>query len=266
MRGFDLASSGRSRVCRFVIAMVLPIGAASAAKAAVLLGGFQGPGDPTDAGWIDVNNGQPITTDPNSSFVPTGVPGYPLSLQESGASTFANPSALELQFSPAQIAAFNANSYLTFTFSVPTGAATAGFNQIYNLAFNGTGYPYSNFMNGGSAAATWGTYSAAMGTTSFNQNGEPNFFFFAGDAALDSETVTINYSSILPAIMAGGEGFLQMTFQGNTGGGSPAIQDFNNIELSTGAFGAAAPVPEPVSASLIGLASLGLMARRQRRS
>jgi len=266
MRRFDLASLGRSRVCRFVIALVLPICAASGAKAAVLLGGFQGPTDPTDAGWSDVNNGMPITTDPNSSFVAAGVPGSPLSLQESGAGSFANPSALELNFSPTQIAAFNANSYLTFTFSVPTGAATAGFSQIYNIAFNGTGYPYSNFMNGGSAAATWGTYSSASGTTSFNQSGEPNYYFFAGDAALDSETVTINYSSILPAIEAGGEGFLQMTFQGNTGGGAPAIQDFNNIELSTGAFGATAPVPEPVSASLIGVASLGLMGRRRRRN
>jgi hypothetical protein len=247
----------------FALAVAPILGFASAASAQTVLGSFQGPTDPTDAGWIDVNNGDAITIDPNSSFVAAGVPGAPLSLQESGAGTFASPSALELQFSPAQVAAFNANSYLTFTFSVPTGSATAGFSQLYNLAFNGSGYSYSNFMNGGSAAATWGTYSQAIGNTGTNQNGEPNFYLFGGDPALDTETVTINYSSILPAIEAGGEGFLQMTFQGNTGGGAPAIQDFNNIVLSTAPFGSDA-VPEPVSAATMGLASLGLLIRRRR--
>jgi hypothetical protein len=167
-----------------------------------------------------------------------------------GPGGFGTPTQLELQFSPAQVAAFNANSWLTFTFSVPTGSATAGFNQIYNIAINAPGYGYNNFMNGGNAAATWGTYSQASGTTSFNQTGEPNYYFFAGDAALDTETITINYSSILPAIIAGGESYLQMTIQGNTGGGSPLIQDFNNVELST------QPVPEPATLALAGLGGI----------
>jgi hypothetical protein len=233
-------------------------------QAQYVLGSFQGPSDPTDAGWIDANNSDPITADPNASFVAAGVPGYPLSLQLSGAGGFGNPSQLELQFSSAQRTAFNANSWLTFTFSVAPGAATAGFNQIYNIAINAPGYGYNNFMNGGNAAATWGTYSQAQGTTSFNQSGEPNFYFFAGDAALDTETVTVNYSSILPAIEAGGESYLQMTFQGNTGGGSPLIQDFNNVELSTGAFGA---VPEPGTLALAGLGGImGMLAIRRRKS
>jgi hypothetical protein len=221
-----------------------------AARAQYILGSFQGSSDPTDVGWFDVNNGLSITNDSNASFVAAGVPGYPLSLQMSGAGGFGTPSQLELQFSSTQIAAFNANSWLTFTFSVAPGSATAGFNQIYNIAFNAPGYGYNNFMNGGNAAATWGTYSTAQGLTSFNQSGEPNFYFFSGDAALDTETVSVNYSSILPAIEAGGESYLQITFQGNTGGGSPAIQDFNQIELST------QPVPEPGTLALAGLGGI----------
>lgn len=252
-----------SRMHYFGAAMLAMVGAASAARAAVVLGAFQGASDPTDAGWSDVNNGDPITTDPNSSFPAAGVPGYALSLQESGTGSFANPSALEIGLSPTQIAAFNANSYLTFTFSAPTGSATGGYNQIYNIAFNAPSYGYNNFMNGGNAAATWGTYSSATGNTSSNQSGEPNFYLYSGDPAVFSQTVTVNYSSILPAIMAGSESYVQITFQGNTGGGAPSMQDFNNIELSAGPFGAS--VPEPVSASLIGMASLGLLARRHRR-
>lgn len=252
----------KSLICGSILAIsaLAPI----AARAQYVLGSFQGPTDPTDVGWIDSNNNDPISADPNASFVAAGVPGDPLSLQLTGAGSFGNPSSLELQFSPAQVAAFNANTWLTFTFSVAPGAATAGFNQIYNIAINAPGYGYNNFMNGGSAAATWGTYSQATGTTSFNQSGEPNYYFFPGDAALDSETVTINYSSILPAIEAGGEGYLQMTFQGNTGGGSPAIQDFNNVELSTAAFGA---VPEPGTLALAGLGGImGMLAIRRRKS
>ena len=234
-----------------------------ASHAQYILGSFQGASDPTDAGWIDSNNSDPITSDPNASFVAAGVPGSPLSLQMSGAGGFGTPSALELQFSPAQVAAFNANSWLTFTFSVAPGSATGGYNQIYNLVFNAPGYGYNNFMNGGSAATTWGTYSQAQGNTGSNQNGEPNFYFYAGDPTLDTETVTVNYSSILSSIEAGGESYLQMTIQGNTGGGSPAIQDFNQVELSTAAFGA----PEPGTLALAGMGGvMGLLAMRRRKS
>jgi len=268
MRRFELASLRCSRVCRFGIALVLPICMASAAKAVVVLGSFQGATDPTDAGWINANNSDPITADPGSSFVADGVPGYPLSLQETftgRAPTFAQPSYLELQFSPAQVAAFNANTYLTFTFSVPTDGATGGYSQIYNLNFNAPGIGFTNLENGGNAATTWAVTSQSEGSNSNNQSGEPNFYFYAGEPTLFSETVTVNYTSLLPSIIAGGEGYLQLSFQGNTGGGAPSVQDFNNVVLSTAPFGVDAAVPEPVSASLIGLASLGLMARRRHR-
>jgi hypothetical protein len=261
---------GQSRISHFAVAALLSLGVASAAKAVVLLGGFQGASDPTDAGWTDLQNSDPITTDPLSSFPAAGVPGYAQSLQivnQGLAPGFGNPASLQIQLNPTQVAALNANSYLTFTFSTLTGSATGGYNQIYNLVFNAPGYGYNNFMSGSSAATTWGVYSqsesiAGVGNSQ-NQSGEPNFYMYAGDPSLDSETVTVNYSSILPAIIAGGESYVQIDWQGNTGGGAAGNEIFNNVVLSTAPFGVDA-VPEPVSASLIGVASLGLLARRRR--
>ena len=253
------------------------LGITTAAKAQYVLGSFQGASDPTDAGWIDSNNSNPITSDPNSTF-PTGVvPGYPQSLEMlPSASGFGDPT-LELQFSPAEAAAFNANSYLTFTMSAPTstagGAATSGYFQDYNLAFNsptalgGTGY--YNMMNGGSAAATWGTYSQAQGSTSNNQNGEPNFYFYAGAPSLFSETVTIDYAATpnfaeLMAADTGPGSYLQMSFQFNQGGFPAGVAPLplymNNVVLSTQPFGV---VPEPASLGLLGIAGLGLLRRRR---
>ena len=63
---------------------------------------------------------------------------------------------------------------------------------------------------------------------------------------MDTETITINYSSIKAALAAGGESYLQMTIQGTYGGGAPTIQDCNNAELTT-------LVPEPATLALAGL-------------
>jgi len=87
---------------------------------------------------------------------------------------------------------------------------------------------------------------------------------YSGDPALDSETVTVNYASILPAIIAGGESYVQIDFTGNTGGGAPGIQDFNNVVLSTAPFGVDAPVPEPASLGLLSMAGMGLLLRVRR--
>ena len=244
--------------CLALMAVGLTMGSS---QAQFVLGSFQGASDPNNAGWTSA--GVAIATAPTASFVAVGVPdpNGSDSLQLTGAGGFGTPSTLELAFSPAQIAAFNANSYLQFTFSAQPGAATAGYNQIYNIAFNAPGYGYNNFMSGGSAAATWGTYSTATSVlgegTSNNQNGEPNYYFYSGDPSLNSETITVNYSSILPAIIAGGEGYLQITFQGQTAGGSPASQLFNNVELL--------PAPEPTTMALLGLGALvGTFAVRRR--
>ena len=236
--------------------------AAGSAQAQYVLGSFQGASDPNNAGWIDVNDNQPITSSVFASFASGVVPGYAQSLDLNVfgyEGTFGQPT-LELQFSPAEIAAFNANTLLTFTMSVPSDGATAGYWQIYNLVLNAPGFGYNNVGSGGNQAATWGAHSTATGDTGNNQNGMPNFYFYTGVKALQTETVTFDYSSFKSAIIAGGESYLQLTFQGNQGGftgGPPDDIYLNNIYLS---------VPEPTTMSLMGagIALTGLLIRRRK--
>jgi PEP-CTERM motif len=231
------------------------IGFGGSSQAQTVLGSFQGSSDPLNAGWVNPNTGNSITTDPADSFVAAGVPGFAQSLQVTGtAGTFGSDS-LQLQFSPAQIAAFNANSYITFTFSVPAWTS-GGFSQIFNLALNATGYGYNN--------QSWANSQTSGNNSATTPGSDPNFFFFNG-SPLQSQVVTLNYSSVLPAIEAGGEGFLQMTLQGNQGGGAPAFIYINNVVLSTAPFGVS-PVPEPTSMAVFGIGALtGMLALRRRK-
>jgi hypothetical protein len=207
-------------------------------QAQYLLGSFQGTNDPTDAGWVNALNSNSIATIP-SDFVAAGVPGYPESLRITSVGTNFPANGLQLNFSTSQIAAFNSNTYITFTFSVPSAAfsgSTAGYSQMYNLALNAPLLGYVNVGAGSNAAATWGsTNFAATGATSGNQNGMPNFYFNS-QSPQHTEIVTFNYSSLLPVIMSN-ETYLQLVFQGNQGGGAPAYFYLNNVVLSTSPFG-----------------------------
>jgi len=233
------------KIFQKIVTMAALLGGMTAgAQAQVLIGGFQGPTDPTDYGWTE--NGTSITNNLNCNFVAAGVPGYANSLVIGGAGTFGNPSSLQLSLSTAQIQTLLNNSWLTFTFSVPASSATGGYNQLYNVQFQFSGAGYgsgsTNWMSGGSAAATWGTYSIAEGNTNSNQNGEPNYYLYSGYPMM-SQTVTFNYSGLTNAIIAGGLGYLNILFQGNTGGGSVATQIWNSVVLSAAPFGAALEAP-----------------------
>ena len=237
--------------------LVTAIGLVSGStQAQTVLGSFQGSSDPLNAGWINANSSNPINSDSSSSFLAAGVSGYAQSLDLSAAGhagTFGYPS-LELQFGASQIAAFNANSYLTFTFSVP--AATAGgFSQIYNLVLNAPGYGYNN--------QSWANSQTSGDNGNTSAGGDPNFYFYNGSPVQTME-VTYNYSSVLSAIEAGGESYLQLTFQGNQGGGAPTDFYFNNVVLSTSSFGVNA-VPEPASMALLGFGSLASVLSLRRR-
>lgn len=248
----------------FSSAAALMLGVTTAAKGQVLIGGFQGASDPTDTGWIDTYNSDAITSDPLSTFPSGVVPGYAQSLQMAAGTTgFGNPS-FKLDFSSAQIAAFNANSWLTFTISIQPGTASGGYYQLYNLAYNTGGSGYNNFCSGSS----WATYSQSSGNTNNNQTGEPNWYFpYSGNPSVLTEVVTVNYSSLLTPTFIAGESYLQWTWQFNqsvTGASTTTLPILvNNVELSPLAFGA---VPEPASLSLVGLGAMGLMARRRRRA
>ena len=239
---------------------------ATAAHAQYVLGSFQGAGDPTDAGWYDNISGSPITSSTNYSFVAGGVPGYALSLAANpGGAGFGHPD-LQLNLSSAQIAAFNANSYLTFTLSLPTTGFTSGYYQLYNFAAsaaNGSGY--GNLMTSGS----WNTQfepttPGDTASTANNQSGQPNFYLYSGAEPLFSEIVSINYSSLLTSSSvlendtANG---LSLYFQFNQGEPNLPIY-INNVVLSSQAFG----VPEPASMALMGagIALTGMMIRRRK--
>jgi hypothetical protein len=219
---------------KITTAIVILMCVALTANAQYLLGSFQGASDPTDAGWVDPNNSDPITTDPTASFVAAGVSSYPLSLNMSAAGqagSFGYPS-LQLDFSPAQVAAFNTNSWVTFTFSVPAETNTGGYAQIYNLVLNAPGYGYNN--------QSWANAMEMGNTNNTSAGGDPNYYFNAGSNGMETMVITYNYSSVTNAIIAGGESYLQMRFQGNQGGGGSTNFLFNNVVLSTTPFGSAA--------------------------
>jgi hypothetical protein len=225
-----------------ILAAAFGLALATTVKAQVLLGGFQGPGDPTDAGWIDVQAGVPITTSTSCTF-PTGVvsnytQSLAISVPTNHAGAFGWPT-LQLQMSAAQITAFYTNSWITFTFSVPAWT-NGGYSQIYNLVLNAPGYGYNN--------QSWANALEMGATNNTTPGGDPNYYFYNGVPAR-TMVVSYNYSSVLAAIQAGisnsvatnGASYLQLTFQGNQGGGAPVQPAWymNSVVLSQTAFGTA---------------------------
>ena len=223
-----------------------------------VLGSFQGSGDPTDVGWSDWSSSIAITatappTDNQYSFVAAGVPGYAQSLEI----TPANPGYsqnLSYNLNSSQMAAFYANSYVTFTFSAPAApqGVTGGYSQIASFYVNAPGWGFT--------ALPW-SLSSAQGNTQFNQSGQPTYYYYGG-SPFESQTVTINYSSILPQISAN-PGYMQFIFLSESGGGAPADYFINNVVLSTAPFGVDA-VPEPCTMALLGLGAAALTSLRRR--
>jgi hypothetical protein len=228
-------------------------GLAVAAQAQTTIGSWQGYGANGSEGWIDWGNGQSITSAGNTapagaySFVDSLIPGYDssLQLQRSG---WSQSLSIKLQNTPGDTAAFLDNHLLTFTFSVDAGAATSGFDQINTFIINAPGWGFNQ--------VPWSDFTAT-GDQASNGN-MPNFYFW-GQGGILTQTVTVDYSSILPEISAN-PGYIEIIFTTNNGGGAPNYLNFNDVVLSGG------PVPEPSTLALIGLGAASMLWLRRKNS
>lgn len=214
-------------------------------------------------GWINSLSGGTSITDTAISpgiysFVGGAVSGYSQSLQINQGG-YGSTLAIKLQDN-GYVDDFLDNRLLSFTFSVPSAAAsgsTAGYSQVYALTLNASGFGYNNI----GSADTWPNTTATGDTGNNSAGGQPNFYFYSG-APARTETVTIDYSSLLPAITATPtNGYIELMFTFNNGGGAPANFFLNNVTLS----GGPAAAPEPSALALVGVGVVGLLAARRTR-
>ena len=199
------------------LAIIALLGGLMVAAQAQVIGSWQG----TDDGWIDwgkAGNGLSITNPANMpgkyQFVSGVVPGYGQSLQLSQ-SGWNQSLAIKLENLPGGKQAFLNNHLLSITWSVPAGT-DGGYEQL-GLTINAQGYGFNS--QPGSVMSITGAGSV---------NGDNAEMGFWAGSPVQTQTVTWDYSSILPAIAAGGTGWIELIFTSNSGGNAPGIFYFNN--------------------------------------
>ncbi len=240
-----LSTKHISTMAATAVALLLPL----SGFGQTVIGSWQ---DTDGDGWIDWGTQGALSTLPAKySYANVPVSGYAQSLKITQAGWNQNL-ALKLQ-NNGYVDDFENNHLLSFTFSVPAASetgSTSGYSQMASFYINSPAGFSSVAWNSG----LW-SYS---GSTSGNQSGMPNFYYYDG-APARSQTVTLDYSSLLPAIGAN-PGWLEIIFATNNGGGAPDYCYMNNVVLYGG------PVPEPSAFALMGLGVASLLALRRRRS
>jgi hypothetical protein len=206
-------------------------------QAQVVIGSWQ---TGQSEGWLDNSDQLPITDPSNTnkySFVKAGVPGYQYSLQitDPGYNTDLYINLTTLGGEPA---GFEDNAWLTFTFSVPAWT-NGGYSQIANVLLNAQGF------YGGMEGNDW-VNTVCKGNTgaNYNNGSQPNYYFYNG-IAMQTQVVSIDYSSYVSQIQSAGAGWIEVSFTENNGGGAPPYYFLNNVVLSTAPFGIDAASPPP---------------------
>ena len=231
------------------VSIIAVLSSFAVAAQAQVIGSWQGAGD---NGWIDWGNLTSITAPANMpvpySFAAGVVPGYAQSLQLTKAG-WSQDLSIKLENTPGDMAAFLNNHLFSITWSVPAGAG-GGYEQLWGLYINASSYGFN--LQPASEVSTTGSGSKS-GT-----GGELDFW--SGSPA-QTQTITWDYSSILPSITATpSSGYIELVLTSNSGGGAPNTFYFNNAVLSGG------PVPEPSTLALIGLGVAGLFWLRRKNS
>ena len=220
---------------------VLALGAVS--SQAQVIGDWQD--ESSGDGWIDWHNGDSVTSDPEFSFVANAVPGYTQSLQLNNSGWQQNLS-IKLEYYPPDQADFFNNTIFELTWAIPAGTG-GGYNQMWVLSINANGYSYvaqndPQIISGSGSLANGGTSSELD-----DWSGSP----------IQTQTVAWNYASILPTLIADGNGptsgYVELSLTSNSGNGSPGVFDFESAEL--------VPEPNTIALGVIGASSL-LLRRR----
>jgi PEP-CTERM motif len=237
--GQDISTVGgfmrQSRIQAIVLAALISLGAASAARANFVLGSFEGNSADGFGTW----NGSAVvpfasdTTGSAYSYSSYGATDGSVALDVTNPASYEQDLAYDFGVN-GDIAQFMSNDVLSFTATAPAaGAATAGYWQVYQVFLNGQGGSFSNVASSTPVVNQY--YYSGFGGATFN--------------------ISINYDAY-KATLASNPSYLQMIIATNTGGGAPGDLYFDNFQLSQ--------VPEPASFSILGLAAAGLLSRRRR--
>jgi len=243
MRPFE-----RVRVFQTTLAVLGMLGAASVARANVVIGDFGTGFD----GWAEVNNSgnyYPLTsfginnvTDNTSNIYSWGnsigatLTGSLEQIQPSGGSYETDLGFDILANGDTSLFESSTAINIDWTASANNISATGGYQHLVNVILNSQNGGYHN-----------------LGTASLTTQ-----YYYAGgpSSPVTVYDVSVSDAAYMASIPGGPGGWFQMAITTQTGGGAPLNMYFDNVNLT---------VPEPASLGLLGASAAGLLIRRRRR-